>query len=340
MTGRRFPWVALLLAASVAVPSAASASGGQAPGANDPNPLVGQRWWDQNTPYNLTWNGFRKLSREGRAKDAADMRLLAEQPQFRWWGQWERPIASKLRKTFAYMDQTAPGSVPLLAAFGHKGDGCGPTYLGGGAAEDARYRRFIRGFAQGVGRREVVIAFEPDSLGTVECLARHRRRARLRALAYGVKVLSRLPNATVYVDAGASDWQGVPAMARKLRAVGVHRVRGFMLNATHQATTAGNVRFGLRLSRRLGGKHFIVSTSHNGNGPLRRGGRLVWCNPPTAAAGARPTTSTVHPKVDAYLWVERPGFSNGACNGGPARVGAWWEERALALVRRAKWYPG
>ena len=101
MTGCRFPWVALLLAASVAVPSAASASGGQAPGATDPNPLVGQRWWDQNTPYNFTWNGFRTLSREGRAKDAADVRMLAEQPRFRWWGRWERPIASKLRKTFA-----------------------------------------------------------------------------------------------------------------------------------------------------------------------------------------------------------------------------------------------
>ena len=87
----------------------------------------------------------------------------------------------------------------------------------------------------------------------------------------------------------------------------------------------------------MGGKHFIVNTSHNGNGPLYRGGHTIWCNPPNAAAGELPTTNTAHPKADAYLWVERPGYSNGACNGGPARVGAWWEKRAIQMVERAKW---
>ena len=62
------------------------------------------------------------------------------------------------------------------------------------------------------------------------------------------------------------------------------------------------------------------------------------CNPPNVAAGARPTTKTDHPKVDAYMWVERPGYSNGACNGGPKRVGSWWMSRALQMVRRASWY--
>lgn len=64
----------------------------------------------------------------------------------------------------------------------------------------------------------------------------------------------------------------------------------------------------------------------------------VWCNPPNAAAGTCPTTITDHPKVDAYMWVERPGYSNGACNGGPARVGAWWMERALQMARGAPWF--
>jgi endoglucanase len=40
--------------------------------------------------------------------------------------------------------------------------------------------------------------------------------------------------------------------------------------------------------------------------------------------------------VDAYLWVERPGFSNGTCNGGP-QTGAWWERRAVQMVDRAPW---
>ena len=38
------------------------------------------------------------------------------------------------------------------------------------------------------------------------------------------------------------------------------------------------------------------------------------------------------------MWVERPGYSNGACNGGPAKAGAWWEKRAIQMVERARWW--
>ena len=119
----------------------------------------------------------------------------------------------------------------------HEGRECHARYTGGGARADATYRSWIRGFAEAVGRRRVVIVFEPDALGTLECLAKRRRAARLRTLAYGVDVLSRLPGATVYLDAGASDWQGVSRMAPKLRAIGIAKVRGFALNATHQDWT-------------------------------------------------------------------------------------------------------
>jgi endoglucanase len=310
------------LALVALAPASASASGGQNPGPRAPNPLKGQKWWDQNTPYNQTWNGYRSLLRRGRTGDAAKVKLLAESPQFRWWGQWERPVIGKLRGMFA----TAGDAVPLLAIFGDQPHGCA------GSATLARYRRWIDKVARGIGRNEVVIAFEPDSLGLASCAGK------FAALRYGVRKLSRLPNATVYVEAGSADWMSPREAASKLRRVGVRRVRGFMLNATHMLTTKANIRHGVKISRLLGGKHFIINTSHNGNGQLYRNGRIVWCNPPNAAAGARPTTKTAHPKVDAYMWVERPGFSNGACNGGPAKVGAWWERQAIQMVNRAKWY--
>jgi endoglucanase len=300
----------------------AAASGGQNPGSHDPNPLKGQRWWDQDTPFNLTWRGYRSLLSRGRRADAAKVKLLAESPQFRWFGMWERPAASKLQKMIA----GAGDQVPLVAVFADK-HGCG-----GSRATLARYRQWIDQVATGIGDSEVVIAFEPDSLGLMRC------RAHVATLRYGVRRLSRLPNATVYIEAGAADWMSPREAASKLRAVGVRRVRGFMLNVTHQTTTAANVRHGKAISRLLGGKHFIVNTSHNGNGPLHRGGKTIWCNPPNEAAGTRPTTHTADPRVDAYMWVERPGFSNGACNGGPAKAGAWWEKRAIQMVERAKWY--
>ena len=35
----------------------------------------------------------------------------------------------------------------------------------------------------------------------------------------------------------------------------------------------------------------------------------------------------------AYLWVKRPGESDGPCNGGPS-AGQWWPEYALGLAQR------
>jgi endoglucanase len=328
--------VAAFLLALLAFAPGASASGGQNSGAGAPNPLLGQTWWDQNTKWNPTWNGYRSLMRRGRREDALKVLRLAETPQFKWFGMWEQPVIGKLRGMF----EQAGDSVPLLAVFGDEHQGCGSpgTNTSGGLGQNTRYRSWIDQVARGIGSDEVVIAFEPDSLGLIECLRPSLRAPRLRALAYGVTALSKLPNATVYVEAGAPDWQDVRTMARKLRAVGVSRVRGFMLNATHHVTTAKNLRYGAKLSRAVGGKHFIVNTSHNGNGPLYRNGHTIWCNPPNAAAGPLPTTDTRHPKADAFLWVERPGYSNGSCNGGPARVGAWWEQRAIQMVERAKWW--
>jgi endoglucanase len=186
-----------------------------------------------------------------------------------------------------------------------------------------------------------VIAFEPDSLGTVDCLAPSRRQQRLDTLRYGVDVLSQLPNATVYLEAGASDWEPARRTARQLRYIGVDKVRGFMLNVTHYDWTARNIRHGLRISRLIGGKPFIVSTAFNGRGPIHYRARVagrkrrinVWCHPLKRGLGIAPTTDTHQPKVDAYMWIGRPGYSGGSCNGGPLPVGSWWAKRALMFAR-------
>jgi endoglucanase len=56
-------------------------------------------------------------------------------------------------------------------------------------------------------------------------------------------------------------------------------------------------------------------------------------NPDGRALGSGPGTLTGHPLAVAYLWVKRPGESDGTCNGGPA-AGAWWADYALGLARR------
>jgi endoglucanase len=193
-----------------------------------------------------------------------------------------------------------------------------------------------------------VIGFEPDSLGTVDCLAASRRKARLDTLRYGIDVFSQLPNATTYIEAGASDWEPAAKTAKQLRYIGVAKVRGFMLNVTHKDWTAANIRHGLQISRLTGGKHFIVNTSENGRGPVHyrrwisRGDPKiwrrvnVWCHARKRGLGPAPTTTTARPDlVDAYLYVNRPGYSAGSCNGGPLPIGSWWADRALDLARYA-----
>jgi endoglucanase len=302
---------------------------------NLPNPLRGLRWYVD--PVEPAYRSYRTFLRKGRRGAASLMWRIAREPRFRWFGRWNRPVARRVREYLRCVAAEQPGAVPLMVVMRHQGKGCG-GYTGGGPAEDARTRAWYRNFARAVGGARVIIGFEPDSLGTVDCLAPSRRDDRIKTLAYGVDVLSQLPNATIYLEAGASDWEPAARTAKQLRRIGISKVRGFMLNATHHDWTRNNIRHGLDISRRVGGKPFIINTSYNGRGPLhyrnhRRRTINVWCHPPNRGLGIRPTTRTDHPKVDAYMYINRPGYSAGACNGGPLPVGSWWPERALMYAR-------
>mgnify|MGYP006178470417 FL=1 len=119
-------------------------------------------------------------------------------------------------------------------------------------------------------------------------------------------------------------------VAQRLHLSGVDVADGFALNTSNFIATAENTAYGERVSRRLGGSHFVIDTSRNG-------GRVAdgeWCNPSGAALGQAPTTETGHGLLDALLWIKRPGESDGTCNGGP-EAGQWWGEYALGLVRNS-----
>jgi endoglucanase len=230
----------------------------------------------------------------------------------------------------------AEGAVPIFTVLRAQATKCSPGYQGGGPAEDRATRNWYDDLARAIGNDRVVIAFEPDSLGTIDCLARSRRDDRLRLLRYGVSALARNPNATIYIEGGASDWEPARRTAKQLRAVGIAKVRGFMLNATHTDWTQANIRHGLEISRLTGGKHFVINTAENGRGPVHyrvgNGRRVtVWCNPGLRGLGPPPTTDTAHPKVDAYLWINRPGYAQ-ICQGRPI---AWYPPRALTYARFA-----
>jgi endoglucanase len=310
---------------------------GAAPDA--PNPLLGTKFFvDRMEPAYTQWQRYKRAGDNGKADT---IWRLAREPRFRWFGRFTRPHMQK--KVRGFLDRVQcdqPGAVPLMVVMRHQGRACDGGYLAGGVAEDRRTMKWYEQFAEAIGDERVVIAFEPDSLGTIDCLAKHRRDDRLRMLRHGVEVFSQLPNATVYLEAGASDWEPAKRTAAQLRAIGVGMVRGFMLNVTHHDWTRANVQHGLEISRLVGGKHFIINTSYNGRGPLHykkwinRSKHMwrrinVWCHPGLRGLGPAPTTATSHEKVDAYMFINRPGYSAGACNGGPLPIGTWWPDRAL-----------
>jgi endoglucanase len=324
----------LLLALGVAM----AVSSPRAVAQGDANPLAGiQLFVDQDSP---SWHQWQAYTRAGEQRKAALIWKIAREPKASWVGRFTSPnFQVKVRRIIDSAEQQ--GSVPVLTVMRAQSTGCGPTYTGGGPAEDARTRAWYDDLARAIANSRVVIAFEPDSLGTIDCHARSRRDDRIKLLRYGVTTLSRLPNATIYLEAGASDWEPARRTARQLRAIGIAKVRGFMLNATHYDWTRNNIRHGLDISRRVGGKHFIINTAENGRGPvhyrLPNGRRIhVWCNPGLRGLGTPPTTNTSHPRVDAYLWINRPGYAQ-SCQGRPI---AWYAPRALSYARFATSWEG
>jgi len=298
-----------------------------------PNPLAGMKMFvDSESP---SWQQWRAYTRRGQRRKADLIWKIAREPRNLWVGRFTRPrFHFKVRRIFERAHQD--GSVPLFTVLRAQATACGPTYQGGGPTEDRLTMEWYDNLARAIGDDRVVIAFEPDSLGTIDCLARSRRDDRIRVLRHGVTALSQLPNATVYIEAGASDWEPARRTANQLRAVGIAKVRGFMLNATHYDWTRANIQHGLEISRRTGGKHFVINTAENGRGPvhvrLSNGRRLtIWCNPGLRGLGPPPTTATSHPKVDAYLWINRPGYAQ-SCQGRPI---AWYPTRALSYARFA-----
>ena len=197
--------ILLALAAVAVVPAHGPAAGaqGSASGAqNSENPLEGVEWFvDRDSP---AWHSWQHLNRTGQTAKADLIWKIAREPRNMWLGGFTRPnFDFKVRRLIERAE--AENKVPLFTVLRAESTQCNPSYDGGGPAEDARTRNWYDALARVIGGSRVVIAFEPDSIGTIDCHARSRRDDRLKLLRYGVTALSKLPNATIYVEAGASD---------------------------------------------------------------------------------------------------------------------------------------
>ncbi|MFM9609731.1 glycoside hydrolase family 6 protein [Streptomyces niveiscabiei] len=268
--------------------------------------------------------------REGRDSDAELLRRIADQPVALWpAGEIDPGPAVTAATTAASRD----GRTALFVAYDIPHRDCG-QHSAGGAADGGAYLAWIGRFASAIGDAKALVVLEPDAVAHIVdgCTPGEYHDEREQLLAAAITRLKQQPGTKVYLDAGNPSWIREPGkLVEPLKRSGVDAADGFALNVSNFQPDDAVKRYGLDLSARLGGKHFVIDTSRNGNGPLPG----VWCNPPGRALGTRPTTETGEPALDAYLWIKRPGESDGTCEGGPD-AGQWWPAYALELARNSR----
>jgi cellulose 1,4-beta-cellobiosidase len=227
----------------------------------------------------------------------------------------------------------------------------------------------------------IVVILEPGSLANLATnlsipACAEARSAYLEATVYAIQRLG-LPNVSLYLDAAHSGWLGWDQNREKVAKVykevlklagGFHTIRGFATNIANYSHLSNRDGLGLedtnpcynesvyvkKLAVTLGehgfrGKGFIIDTSRNGRGKIRRTWDR-WCNIKDAGLGERPVADP-DVFVDAYFWVKPPGESDGtsdptqphfdpACTSpdsasGAPPAGEWFQSHFLNLVRNA-----
>ena len=262
--------------------------------------------------------------RNSRPADAALMDKIAAQPLAQWMGGWNVDIGRDVSSAVSRI--TGANALPVFVAYNIPNRDCGQYSAGGAGGADA-YKRWIRSFANGIGNRKAVVILEPDALAGMSCLNAQQQQERMDLIHDAVRVL-KAKGAAVYIDAGHAKWVNPADMANRLNRAGIAEADGFSLNISNFLGTSVNVAYGMEVSKRVGGKHFVIDTSRNGQNAADAG---KWCNPTGQRIGQTPTTRTGNALVDAFLWIKAPGESDGTCGGGPA-AGKWWADYALGLA--------
>lgn len=266
-----------------------------------------------------------------RPDDTLLMDKIARNPQAFWFVHYSSDVDTKVR---AVVSKAAnAGEIPILCAYMIPKRDCG-SYSGGGAPSADAYKVWSRKFTQGIGDNEAVVIVEPDAVALWHCLNAEERATRSELLREFIVDLKTNSGAIVYLDAAHSYWHPAGEMIRRLKEAGAEHADGFSLNVSNFRSQRELIAYGEQISRGLNGKHFILDTSRNGQGPAPDSA-LAWCNPPGRALGIEPTWDTDHPLIDAFLWIKRPGESDGACRPGEPNAGVWWPEYALGLASRA-----
>jgi endoglucanase len=285
------------------------------------NPLEGQNFY-------VNPSSKARAAANGVSPPSPELEAIANTPTAYWMDNLSTPAVDAKYIATAQ----AAGTMPILALYGIPHRDCGSFAAGGFGSADA-YKGWIDGVAGAIGGGPAAVILEPDALAMADCLSGAQRQERLDLIGYAVDSLTRNPATAVYIDAGHSRWTSADKMAGMLNQVGIAKARGFSLNTANFFTTGEEIGYGDAISGMTNGAHYVIDTSRNGAGPAD--GEMYWCNPSGRALGAAPTTATGNGNVDAFLWVKRPGESDGSCGVGEPGAGRFVNSYAIDLARNA-----
>jgi endoglucanase len=222
----------------------------------------------------------------------------------------------------------------------------GGSFSAGGAESRQEYVSWCKALARALKGRNALLWVEPDAISMSEKLTSEERGERLALLKETSAILAEA-GYWVYLDCGSSNWIRPTRIAELLVRAGVEQCKGFGLNCSGTQWLLDEMRYGVEIRRILGAHHgYLVDCGRNGRGPRRKCAEDTsidhWCNVPGRAIGMRPTLNLPAQYVAAGLhgicWTKNPGGSDGECNRGEPKAGAWWPERAREQARDA-WPP-
>jgi endoglucanase len=285
-------------------------------------------------PSNPAARQMREWEDDGRTVEASTISRIANHPIAEWLGN-DDGVGSETKQLVD--DASDAGKSALITVYYLPGRDCG-QYSEGGAPDADAYRAWLKEISDGLKGHRATIILEPDAIAhTLDGCVKDKDEieARYALLSAAITTLKSNPDVTVYLDAGNSSWiKDVDRMVTGLTKSGIAKADGFALNVSNFQTTDSTVTYGSKLSELLDGKHYVIDTSRNGNGPYKNTqDDETWCNPPGRKLGTPPTTDTNMPSVDAYLWIKQPGDSDGECREGAPAAGEWWPEYALQLAK-------
>ena len=325
--------LALVLAAST--PAWAGTANAGLPGASRSNPLAGMTWGH----YTGTMDGVYPAWQRASASRQRVLAKIALRPLAYWFGSWfdDAYAATAAREYIAADTGGNPDVLAQVTVFrldNWEGAACGDHPS---RAAQASYRRWVDGFAAGIGSSRVALILQPD-LAFSLCAP---TRIPLQLIAYAARTFAALPHTTVYIDGGVH-WfpMRTDQAVWMLEQAGIRYARGFALNTTEYDATGAELQYGAQIVQGLqaagyGTKHMVISTAENG-APFLNGqyhgniGNPRVCASRTdaicATLGIPPTWDTANPHwglsgtqraiaaryADAYLWIGRPWLDYGS----------------------------